>query len=494
MSNLIKPFSQTIFPHLGSGEIWILGLGLSGLAAAKWLQAHGFHHIRVLDDSTEPERQPELKESCPHALFESHPIAQVFSHPQLSRCKVFIVSPGMMVDESFKKGAKQRKITLSSEIGLFLGGLAFYDTHSAQKIIAITGTNGKTTTTELVAHLLRSNGHDAICAGNIAPAALDMLRQRLISQTLPSYWVLELSSFQLDLIDAIECQAATILNVTEDHLDRHVSFENYTKIKSKIFLKSHYAIIDHDNKTIQALASKNQNIIYFGSGLPQTNHDFGLITKQARSFLSKGIMPLLPSSSLPLIGEHNVKNMLAALALCACVDASIATPEKASHLLSFKSLPDRVELAGEINQVKWYNDSKATNVGATMAAIDDLYQTHSPLIVLIGGQGKQQDFSVLREILPKVSHIVLFGEGAQLIRTALPQNCNNISMSTSLDSAIKIAQKLCTPGSTVLLSPACASFDEFKNYAHRGRFFTEQVQAMRTQKQNMLFDQEVSNQ
>jgi UDP-N-acetylmuramoylalanine--D-glutamate ligase len=339
---------------------------------------------------------------------------------------------------------------------------------SESKVLAVTGTNGKTTVASMTGHLLRTAGVDCEVAGNIGPAALSALAKR--QQTPPRVWVLELSSYQLETTWSLAPDAAAMLNLTEDHLDRYTSLKEYGAAKARIFLGEGVQILNRDDPGSMAMARPEGPRMTFGLDAPSRAWDLGI----ADETLMHGPSPILPMDELPLHGAHNAANALAACALARAMGLSIQALAKG--LQTFKGLPHRVERVAERDGVHWYDDSKGTNVGATVAALTGLQRK---TILIAGGEGKGQDFSPLVAPVSRFAKkVLLIGRDAPLIERALANSGVPVERCASLEQAVSKAASEAQRGEAVLLSPACASFDMFRDYRHRGEVFAAAVQGL----------------
>jgi UDP-N-acetylmuramoylalanine--D-glutamate ligase len=375
--------------------------------------------------------------------------------------------------------ARAAGIPVVGEIELFAQGLRALN--STAPVLAITGTNGKTTTTALTGHLLRATGKTAGVAGNISPAALTALMDALDADALPQIWVLELSSFQLETTETLNAAAATVLNISDDHLDRYIDLDEYASAKARVFQSAEGApgvqVLNRADPRVCRMALADRHIISFGLDAPAGEDDFGLRENRGEAWLVQGRRLLLPVSELPLAGLHNAANAMAALALCSALgfDAASLLPA----LRSFRGLPHRVEQVAEIDGVTWYDDSKGTNVGATVAALEGLGGLGRKIVVILGGDGKGQDFSPLEKAVARHARsAVLVGRDGPLIEKAISGAGVAMENAADMGDAVRRAARRAQPGDAVLLSPACASFDMFRNYEHRAQVFIDAVRAL----------------
>ena len=480
-------------------HVLVLGLGESGLAMALWLARCGAT-LRVADTRAEPERLPALREAVQGVEFVGGPLTAAL----LVGIDFVAVSPGLMPGRELAEiipAAQERNIPLWGEIELFAQALAALREERGYepKVIAITGTNGKTTVTSLTGLLCRRAGLKTQIAGNISPAALDVLRAAMEAGDLPQAWVLELSSFQLHYTYTLNADVATVLNVTQDHLDWHGSMDAYAADKARIFGGKTIRLLNRDDPRVAQMTAPMATVISFGTGEPGHPDCFGLVDDNGMHWLSVAVateegekrrrrkndtveLPvmvnrLMPADALKIRGQHNAANALAALALCRAIGLPLAPLLYA--LREYRGEPHRVEPVANVGGVDYYDDSKGTNVGATVAALKGLGLMQggsSRLVLIAGGDGKGQDFAPLAEPVARfVRAVTLIGKDAPAIRAALaPAGVDLIDCQT-LEQAVQRASELAQAGDAVLLSPACASLDMFRNYAHRAQVFVDAV-------------------
>ncbi|MBZ0132298.1 MAG: UDP-N-acetylmuramoyl-L-alanine--D-glutamate ligase [Rhodocyclaceae bacterium] len=442
--------------------VLVLGLGESGLAMAQWLTRLGAR-VRVADSRSEPPHAAELKRSAPGAEL----LTGSFNEELLAGIEMLGLSPGLSLDEPVVAAAARRGIPVFGEIELFAGALREHGLREACRVIAITGTNGKTTTTAMAGALCRAAGKMTAVAGNIGPAALSALMACLDAGKLPEIWVLELSSFQLETTVSLEPDAAVVLNVTDDHLDRYAGLDDYAAAKARIFSGSGVQVLNRQDERVMEMALADRRRLTFGLDAAVGDEDFGL----AEGWLMRGKQRLLGIDELSVSGVHNAANALAALALCHAVGLPLAPLLPA--LREFKGLPHRVERIAEFDNVIWYDDSKGTNVGATVAALEGLGRK---VVLIAGGDGKGQDFSPLGPALAGHARaLVLLGRDAMKIEAAVADCGVPIVHAQDMDQAVRKAAVAARAGDAVLLSPACASFDMFRDYAHRAEVFAQAV-------------------
>lgn len=502
-------------------HILILGLGASGLAMARWCAAQGAQ-VTVADTRSAPPQVAALQAEVPQARFVSGPLeeslllpsAQVFGGKPVT---AVFKSPGLTpaVAASVFTAAHANGITTGGELSLFCAALQSLKIQQgyAPQVLAVTGTNGKTTVTSLTALLVQRAGWSVALAGNIGPSLLDTLAAHLAHGNLPEVWVLELSSFQLEdaahgqSVGSFDPLAACILNITQDHLDWHGSMDAYATAKQKIFGPGTQRVLNRSDAALQSLlvapvatgkAQRGRAVacaapvcVRFGSDMPQHPGDFGFATVNGIRWLVRAypaaeparqrrqtteelqIQYLMPADALRIRGAHNALNALAALALASATGSALAPMLHA--LRDYRGEPHRVEPVAVVADVQYVDDSKGTNVGATVAALQGLGEAQK-LIPILGGDGKGQDFSLLAE--PVAQHaraVVLIGRDAPLIRAALSHTAVPLHDAASMQDAVKRAAGLARTGDAVLLSPACASFDMFTDYEHRAQVFREAV-------------------
>lgn len=451
--------------------VLVLGIGESGLAMARWCAREGAR-LRVADTRDQPPGLDRLRQAVPAAQV----MLGAFTTDLLDGVDVIAASPGIDLRLPVFAAARERNIAVVGEMALFADALAALDARERTRIIAITGTNGKTTTTALAAAMCRAAGLDAVAAGNISPAALDVLIDRLDHQAaLPECWVLELSSFQLEAMGDLRPDAATVLNVSDDHLDRHSDLDTYAAIKARIFAGNGVQVLNRDDPRVMTMGLAGRYCVTVGSDTPGSPDDYGIARGADGLWLVHGMRPLVRTDMLQLTGRHNAVNALAALALGAAIGCGIEPMVEA--LKGFRGLPHRMELvARRRDGVPFYDDSKGTNVGSTVAALEGL---ESRAVLIAGGDGKGQDFSPLRPAVARHARaVLLIGRDAALMESALEGVGVAVERVPDLDSAVVRANALARAGDTILLSPACSSLDAFRNYAHRGECFVAAVRRL----------------
>ena len=531
MLNLLNTFANPAFvadtSYQAPYRFLILGLGESGVAMARWCLRNGAS-VRLIDTRNESQfsdRQnawlDELKIS---GLKDTH--FGALDDELLVDIDVIGISPGLSPllepTQSFLVKARKARIDVWSEIEFFARAIAalsrmaqLNNSPYSSAVLAITGTNGKTTTTALTGQLCERAGKKVAVAGNISPAALDKLMSCLNDadqvEDMPDIWVLELSSFQLVYTHTLNATAASVLNITQDHLDWHGDMHSYADAKAKIFGVDTVCILNRDDSLVMNLLSETQKaeraIVTFGSSRPDEQGAFGIEhdlraggidwlvwaevdediepkpKRRRKSAVSQEdealrLKRLIPADALRIRGRHNALNALAALALARA--AGLPMNVLLHGLRDYHGEPHRVQSIAIVNDVEYVDDSKGTNVGATVAALNGLGNNESgkKIWLIAGGDGKGQDFSPLREpTLRFVKGVFLIGKDATAISQALGADVT-FTVSGSLENAVKAAAEQAQSGDLVLLSPACASFDQFKDYVARAQAFAHEVEEL----------------
>lgn len=462
--------------------VLILGLGESGLAMARWCARQGAR-VRVADSRIEPPNKGALLAQVPTAELMTGHFDDRFNKAMLKDIDLVALSPGLSGGLMPVLHARADSIPVVGEIELFAWGLRELGLADDSRVLAITGTNGKTTTTALTTYLCNAVGRYAIACGNISPSALDALMDAQDAGRFPAVWVLELSSFQLETVDTLYPNGATVLNVSEDHLDRYDGLDDYAGAKARIFHGEGVQVLNREDLLVRKMARADRPLITFGLDAPGAADDFGLRQNRGELWIVRGDSFLLPVSELSLAGLHNAANAMAALALCASID--IPPTALLPALRQFKGLAHRVERVAEIGGVTYYDDSKGTNVGATLAAITGLGPTLNrhghlgKLVLILGGDGKGQDFSPLHPaVMDHGRAAVLIGRDSHRIGAALAASGVPLLHAGDMDEAVALAANAAQPGDAVLLSPACASLDMYRNYAHRAEVFIAAVKGL----------------
>ena len=442
----------------------VVGLGESGLAMVRWLAREGAR-LRVADTRQAPPQVDVLRAMLPEAQLFAGPLQR----ETLAGIELIALSPGVPVAEPLIAEAMARGVPVVSEIELFVRGLRRLSPQA--RLIAITGSNGKTTTTALTGALCRAAGRDTAVAGNIGPAALTALLAGVDRGRLPDTWVLELSSFQLETTYSLEADAATVLNVSEDHLDRYGgSMARYAASKARILQGRATAVLNRDDPLSLAALPPGRTAVTFGFGPPPGSTDYGV----EEGWIVRGSERLIATTDLRLVGRHNVANAMAALALCEAIGIDPRQPLPA--LAAFSGLAHRLEWVAEIRGVGYYDDSKGTNVGATLAAVEGLGR---PVAIILGGDGKGQDFSPLRPVIIRHARAVaLIGRDAGAIAAILHGCQLPVRHCADMAEAVHWCASQAQAGDAVLLSPACASMDMYRDYAHRASVFVDAVRGI----------------
>lgn len=488
-------------------NILILGLGASGVAMARWCVRCGARQVTVADTRAAPPQLPALQQELPQvrfvpggfdaALVDGQDLHAIYRSPGLSPA---VIAPVLIA-------AKANGICTGGELSLFSAGLTFLRaSHGyAPAVLAITGTNGKTTVTSLTGQLVERSGKRVAVAGNIGPTLLDTLAARIDAGTLPDAWVLELSSFQLDEITRFEPTAATVLNITQDHLDWHGDMAAYAAAKARIFGETGLMILNREDAEVMRMLPPPLKVklqkpqvrehITFGADMPRRPGDFGIEVVSGMPWLVRAmdadetrkrsrqaqdedlhIQRLMPADALRIRGRHNAVNALAALALASAAGCTLAP--MLYGLREYRGEPHRVEPVAIINGVEYFDDSKGTNVGATVAALTGL-GAERRLVVILGGEGKGQDFAPLAAPVARFARaVVLIGRDAPLIRAALADAGVALVDAATLPEAVQLASRRAHHGDAVLMSPACASFDMFRDYEHRAHVFCDTVRSL----------------
>jgi len=489
--------------HLRDQPVLVLGCGASGLAMARWCAQAGAQ-VTVADTREAPPQLGQLKEEVPQARFVAGPFTAELVEGQ----RLVLRSPGLTPEQvaPVENAARERAIPVRGELGLFADALAAMRQadgyHPA--VLAVTGTNGKTTVTALTGQLVERSGKTVAVAGNIGPTLLDTLAQKRETGALPQVWVLELSSFQLDGVSGFEPTAATVLNVTQDHLDWHGSMEAYAAAKARIFGQGGIMVLNREDPLVMKMLPEPVRLkggkyeqrahVTFGGDLPARPGDFGIDVVHGMAWLVRAheadetekrkrdaeeelhLQRLMPADALRIRGRHNAINALAALALAMAAGCQLAP--MLYGLREYRGEPHRVEPVGIVNEVEYFDDSKGTNVGATVAALQGL-GAERKLVVILGGDGKGQEFAPLADPVARFARaVVLIGRDGPQIRAVLEGTGVPLVDAASMEEAVKLATQRAHAGDAVLMSPACASFDMFRNYGHRAEVFRAAVQAI----------------
>ncbi len=433
----------------------VVGLGKTGLSCVRFLVDHGYD-VEVADSRATPPMKQQLMSQYPDV-----PLHLGLDPEYLTNVDLVVISPGVSIHEPGIQQARQHGVELAGDVELFAR-------HAQAPVIAVTGSNGKSTVTALVGEMCHMAGLEAPLGGNIGVPALDLLAP---AQRIPDWYVLELSSFQLETTSSLRAKAAAVLNVSPDHMDRYPDVNAYAQAKAQIFHGDGIAVVNRDDPATVELVPAARSILTFGYSAPQRDEEFGLVAHGDTLWLARGEEKLMPREQVPLYGSHNVTNVLAAMALASV--AGVPSTAMVTATRRFVGLPHRTELVLDRDGIRWVNDSKATNVGATVAA---LHGSDSAVILIAGGDGKAADFSPLRKAVSQhVRAAVLLGRDAATIADVIDDvtPCHHVD---TLREAVRTAGRLAQTGDVVMLSPACASFDMFENFEQRGDVFRALVQ------------------
>lgn len=488
--------------NIQNKKVLILGLGVSGLAMARWCYKNGAE-ITIVDTRDEPPQYDIFINKFPNAKFMSSEFK-----PEIilkNSYDVMLISPGIKPKEieAITVAAVKNNVTIANELTLFSEALTNIKESQSYNpcILAITGTNGKTTVTSLTGKLVASTSKKVVVAGNIGPSLLDTLIDLMDLNELPEVWVLELSSFQLHGAQSFEPTVGVVLNLTQDHLDWHGNMKEYAQAKSIIFGKNAVMMLNRDDLAVMKMLSLTKDrkihrkVITFGSDMPKRAGDVGLELINGMAWLVKAIrmeettskrknlsinineaiyiQRLMPADALKIHGRHNMLNALVALSLAELANCALAPVLYA--LREYRGEPHRVELVGIVGGVEYFDDSKGTNVGATVAALTGL-GINRKVVIILGGESKGQDFFPLEKPVNQYARsVILIGKDKLKILDSLRDSEVPILMTDTMFQAVSIATDQACKGDAVLLSPACASFDMFDNYEHRGNAFCAAV-------------------
>lgn len=438
--------------QLAHAAVLVVGCGLSGVSAARFAAACGAR-VRVVDTRDEPPGADALYRDCPQASL----IVGEFNPAVLEGMTHIVVSPGVDLREPLIDAARERGLEI-------IGDIEWFARVVNAPVIAITGSNGKSTVTAWVGEIARAAGLNVAIGGNFGTPALDMLDDNV------ELYVLELSSFQLELTESLAARAATVLNVSADHIDRHGDIEHYAALKARIFHGVETAVVNLDDARVAAMSTGDARVLRFGQA---SSADYRLLEQNDETALARGEQPWLGCDALRLAGRHNQSNALAAWALAEA--AGIDEAAIRDGLCSFAGLPHRCQTVAEIHGVRWINDSKGTNLGALMASLAGMT---TPVVLLAGGQAKGADFTPLGPLAAdKTRAVIVFGQDREKIAVAVTNHAPVHRVET-LREAVAEAANIAERGDTVLFSPGCASFDQFDNYIHRGESFVAAVQEL----------------
>jgi UDP-N-acetylmuramoylalanine--D-glutamate ligase len=457
-------------------KVLVLGLGDTGLSMTRWLASHGAS-VSVADTRADPPRARELAVEHPELTIA----VGAFDAKKLIGVDAIAISPGVDRREPAVADAIRRGIPVIGDVEIFANAVnevAAARAAPRPTIVAITGSNGKSTVTAMTGEASRAAGNDTVVAGNIGLPVLDALAPIEAGKELPDVFVLELSSFQLESTSSLHADAASVLNVTEDHLDRYDAMSDYVAAKARIFEGDGIQVLNRLDALTMSMARVGRTVVTFGSDAAPDEHGWGIVDG---TMLAHGGHKLMPVSDLPVAGLHNATNALAALALGHAVGMPVE--RMIEGLRRFHGLPHRLGKIADVRGVSFYDDSKGTNVGATVAALTGMT---APVVLIAGGDGKGQDFSPLTAaVSSRARAVVLIGRDAERIRAVLEGCGVPIVGAHTMEEAVARAYEASAPGDAVLLSPACASYDMFKSYVHRGQVFAAAVRALAGQQQGL---------
>jgi len=432
----------------------VVGLGKTGLSCVRHFAATGVP-CAIADTRSAPPGLAEVQREYPHVPLRLGRFDEVW----FTNFERLIVSPGVAVNEPAVLAARRA----GSEV---IGDIELFARHANAPVIAITGSNGKSTVTTLVERLLAQLHCHVLAGANLGQPVLDLLKQ-----PKPDYYVLELSSFQLETLVSLRPVVASIVNVSPDHMDRYASQRDYAQAKARVYRRAGSCIYNADDRQTRAFLPSRARRNSFTLRTPR-GRQFGIRCVAGRPWLAQGKRAFMRADTVGLRGRHNVANVLAA---CAIVDAlGFDVADAVPAIAAFTGLPHRMQSVGEHAGVQWINDSKGTNVGATVAALQGL---SAPIVLIAGGDGKGADFTPLRDAVGGTRAVVLIGRDAPALRTAL-QGSTELLDAVDMHDAVAKASSLARPGDVVLLSPACASFDMFDNYQQRGDQFVAAVRGL----------------
>jgi len=444
-------------------QVLVLGMGDTGLSCVRWLARHGAL-VRAADTRAAPPALGAIRAGQPGI-----PVALgAFQASLLEGVDAVVASPGIALREPVVALALSRGIEVVGDVEIL--GRALAGRAPGLRVLGVTGTNGKSTVTALAAAMGTAAGVRTVAAGNIGLPVLDALTG-FEEGGFPELLVLELSSYQLETTSSLRLDAAAMLNLTQDHLDRYDTVGDYGRAKERIFTHCRTRVVNRDDPASLAMAG-GERTFSFGLGVPRLESEWGLDAR--REMLMRGGQALLPVRDMALKGLHNAANGLAAHALASAVGFDGAAMARA--LATFEGLPHRVQEVARVGSIAFYDDSKGTNVGATVAALQGFEQ---PVVLIAGGDGKGQDFAPLAPAVARHARaVVLIGRDAPVIARALAKAGVPIERAATMEAAAQAALALAKQGDAVLLSPACASFDMFRNYAHRGDVFAAAARAL----------------
>jgi len=445
--------------NLKGRKILVLGLGETGISMARWMAKRGAS-VRVADSRDAPPHAEALAKEFPQIAIDTG----AFRAQSFDGIEMIAISPGVPVAEPLVQEALARGVEVLGDIELFARAKPAH-----AQVVAITGSNGKSTVTAMAGEIAKTAGRRSVMAGNFGLPVLDALD----ADPRTELYVLELSSFQLETTSSLDAAAATMLNVSQDHLDRYDGMDSYAAAKARIFFGTGVQVLNRDDGWSMRMRVSARPVRTFGLDAPANDDDWGIAPSNGRDWLAHGSAKLMPVEELGVPGRHNAANALAAMALCH--EVGIAAEPMVDALRAFTGLPHRMQSVAERDGVVFYDDSKGTNVGATVAALNGLT---SRCVLIAGGDGKGQDFSPLAEpVSARARAVVLIGRDRERIAAALGATGVALIRADTLDAAIRLAFDVAARGDAVLLSPACASYDMFRSYVHRGEEFARLARA-----------------
>jgi len=434
----------------------VVGLGKTGLSVARYLSQQGVP-VAIVDSREQP---PELERSRAELPTDVALFLGGFHPDAFARAQQIVISPGVSMQQPEIAAALARQVPVMGDIELFAQA-------AKAPVIAITGSNGKSTVVTLLSAMARRAGIEVRTGGNIGTPALD-----LIKQNEPDLYVLELSSFQLETVHSLRPQAAVVLNISDDHLDRYRDLQDYARAKQAVYQNAALQVVNLDDPVAAALADGQRPQAGFTGQVPAAGN-YGLLQHAGEHWLARGDMPIMPVSAIRMAGQHNQLNALAALALGDA--AGLPLTAMVETLTEFQGLPHRMQLVHQQHGVRWLNDSKGTNVGATLAAINGV---DGNVVLIAGGDGKGADFSPLANAMQRKGRgAVLIGKDAALLDRVL-QGVVPVRLADNMTEAVRLAAEMAQPGDCILLSPACASTDMYRNFEARGDVFMQAVKEL----------------
>lgn len=444
MTNLIARSTITV----------VVGLGQTGFSVARFLAEQGQRFFMV-DSRENPPNLEVFQKEFPDVVCDTGPLDE----ETLCSASEVVVSPGVPLTEPALVAAREAGVSIVSDIELFAR-------EAKAPIVAISGSNAKSTVTVLVAEIAKNAGINVAVGGNLGTPALQLLNEKV------ELYILEVSSFQLESTHALNAKVAVILNMSEDHMDRYGSMLKYHAAKQRIFYGVENVVINRDDALTQPLLASNITVYSFGRERPDT-HGVGIVWEEGKEWIAYEFTPLLEVADVRMHGRHNLMNAMAATAIC--IAADVSKDAIVQTLKVFNGLPHRCEWVARKKDIDFYNDSKATNVGATIAALQGLARLPAKLVLIAGGESKGADFSSLNKALRNIVRaVILIGNDADVIESAI-EGATDIIRANTLEDAVQAASEVAQMGDAVLLSPACASFDMFENYEDRGRQFAGHV-------------------